>query len=367
MLAESQRLSPIRPSGGDQSATRSGAHRRYESKRPEGEFINNGLGQRVRMVEKTNGAVTSNVTYLWAGGTIAEERDSTGATVAKRYRTGGMMIGATKYFFTDDHLGSIREVTDSSGNVLSRFDYDLYGNRTQMSGTFDPGWGFTGHWHHSSGLILTWFRVYDPQTGRWLKRDPIGELDGINLYAYAHDSPSNYVDKLGLWVPGDHHKIIEDGLPGVSPEIVQAIKNASDNADTAPGAQDAENSYMHGMRAPDQSAEDAIRMTDLYIKAKMYTAVKSRCSGDNNSAYKALGEAMHAAMDTYSMDHRDGQGKPYVWRGMSYVNPFKLLPAIAHGISESYINEADAGMMKLAGQRVFYMYQQFLQCPCPGK
>jgi RHS repeat-associated protein len=167
------------------------------------EFTYNGLGQRVKMVEKTNGAVTSTITYLWVNGQIAEERDSTGATVAKRYLSGGMMVGATKYFFTGDHLGSVREVTDNSGNVVSRFDYDLYGNRTQVSGTFDPGMGFTGHFHHSSGLVLTWFRAYDPQTARWLSRDPIAESGGINLYAYAGGDPINQVDPLGLTVrPG---------------------------------------------------------------------------------------------------------------------------------------------------------------------
>ena len=74
------------------------------------EFAYNALGQRVRVVEKLNGVVTWNITYLWVNGAIAEERDLTGATVAKRYFGVGMMIGATKYFFTADHLGSIREV-----------------------------------------------------------------------------------------------------------------------------------------------------------------------------------------------------------------------------------------------------------------
>lgn len=108
------------------------------------------------------------------------------------------MVGATKYFFTADHLGSTREVTDNLGNVVSRFDYDPYGNRTQVSGTFDPGVGFTGHFHHSSGLVLTWYRAYDPVTARWLNRDPIGEAGGVNLYAYVGNNPVSHTDPLGL-------------------------------------------------------------------------------------------------------------------------------------------------------------------------
>ena len=59
--------------------------------------------------------------------------------------------------------------------------------------------GYTGHHHHGkSGLVLTWYRAYDPVTGRWLSRDPIGENGGINLYGYVGNSPVNLWDALGL-------------------------------------------------------------------------------------------------------------------------------------------------------------------------
>ncbi len=42
------------------------------------------------------------------------------------------------------------------------------------------------------------FRYYDPQTGRWPSRDPIGEIGGINLYHFNWNDPVNYWDILGL-------------------------------------------------------------------------------------------------------------------------------------------------------------------------
>lgn len=39
---------------------------------------------------------------------------------------------------------------------------------------------------------------YNPQTGRWLNRDPIGERSELNLYGFVLNSPMNAVDKLGL-------------------------------------------------------------------------------------------------------------------------------------------------------------------------
>jgi hypothetical protein len=44
------------------------------------------------------------------------------------------------------------------------------------------------------------FRAYDPTTGRWLKRDPIGESGGLNLYGYVTNAPLRQIDRYGLWV-----------------------------------------------------------------------------------------------------------------------------------------------------------------------
>lgn len=39
---------------------------------------------------------------------------------------------------------------------------------------------------------------YDPTLGRWLSRDPIEEAGGLNLYGYVGNSPTGYIDPLGL-------------------------------------------------------------------------------------------------------------------------------------------------------------------------
>lgn len=39
---------------------------------------------------------------------------------------------------------------------------------------------------------------YNPSSGRWLNRDPIGEEGGKNLYAFVLNDPLRYFDYLGL-------------------------------------------------------------------------------------------------------------------------------------------------------------------------
>jgi RHS repeat-associated protein len=101
--------------------------------------------------------------------------------------------------YSRDHLGSVREVTDANGNLVARHDYDAWGRRTRVFGTYRADWGYAGYFvHRASKLNLTWYRAYDPDLGRWVSRDPIEEDGGLNLYGYAGNNPSNLNDPNGL-------------------------------------------------------------------------------------------------------------------------------------------------------------------------
>ena len=163
------------------------------------EFVYDGLGRRVG--EKLNGTFIKR--WLWCGSELCEERDGSGGTVTKRFFQNGEQIAGVNYYFTKDHLGSIREMTNSSGVVQARYTYDPYGRRTKLSGSLDADFGFTGHYYHtSSGLNLAMYRAYDASVGRWLNRDPAQEKADINLYRYVGNNPVGYVDPTGLWTFG---------------------------------------------------------------------------------------------------------------------------------------------------------------------
>lgn len=167
------------------------------------EFTYDGLGRRVRVIEKMNEFEVSNHCYLWDGLAIRERRDASGEVPQQRYLAGGYADltspSPQRYLQTTDHLGSIRETTDTQGNLVQRIDYDLWGLPTFSTPISTSPFGFTGHfWHETSGLHLAPYRAYDPRTGRWISRDPIGEAGGMNLFSYALNRPQSLVDPTGL-------------------------------------------------------------------------------------------------------------------------------------------------------------------------
>lgn len=101
------------------------------------EFTYDALSRRVAVVEKDSaGTETSAKHLLWDGLSICEERNALHA-VTKRYHANGFTDGqGAKYFYTRDHLGSVREVVDESGVVTDRYRYDPYGKVTRAFPVF---------------------------------------------------------------------------------------------------------------------------------------------------------------------------------------------------------------------------------------
>ena len=167
---------------------------------------------RIGIVEKENGVEQSNVTFIWDGTEIVQKRASDGSTIQRNYFDQGFEEGSNDYYYTKDHLGSIREVVASDGTTVeSIYDYSPWGEVTKTGGTgVESDFLYTSHFYHStSDLHLTLYRAYDPELGMWLSRDPLesvtGELaellpEGPNLYAYVGNDPTNWVDPDGLFL-----------------------------------------------------------------------------------------------------------------------------------------------------------------------
>ena len=105
------------------------------------------------------------------------------------------------YHFVYDANGNVSEVLDSAGSIAAHYEYSPFGEVVRSSGSYADANPFrfsTKYWDDETGLYFYGYRHYDPATGRWLNRDPIGELGGLNLYAFVKNRPLNVLDFLGL-------------------------------------------------------------------------------------------------------------------------------------------------------------------------
>ncbi|MBQ0044557.1 MAG: hypothetical protein KBT05_05990, partial [Bacteroidales bacterium] len=107
-------------------------------------------------------------------------------------------------YFTRDHLGNTRVVTDGNGTVVERNDYYPFGERhsdSSMPTTNTNRWRFAGKEIQplgSTGWLDFGARQYDSFLGRWTTVDPLAEkYPGISPYSYCAGNPIMFIDDGG--------------------------------------------------------------------------------------------------------------------------------------------------------------------------
>jgi RHS repeat-associated protein len=108
-----------------------------------------------------------------------------------------------------DQVGTTRSMTDESHAVSKRAIYTAFGELVDETGSVGTRYGYCGAFGYEGGSS-TWGssgndegfmqvgdRFYDPATGRFLQRDPIGIRGGFNTYEYARSNPIDRNDPAG--------------------------------------------------------------------------------------------------------------------------------------------------------------------------
>ena len=109
--------------------------------------------------------------------------------------------GAYRYYMAD-HLGSTRGLYDGGKSALGGYEYTPYGEVYASSGSValdGLAAAFTGKpWDAAAQMYYFPYRWYSPSSARWLTRDPLGMVDGPNVYGYVSCGPVRSFDPLGL-------------------------------------------------------------------------------------------------------------------------------------------------------------------------
>ena len=146
---------------------------------------------------------TGRTYFLYDGLSPIIELDSSGAvTATNTFGTAGL-VGrheTNSVFYSFDAEGNVAQRSDSSGNVLGSLFFSAHG--ATLSGSLTDPFGHKAQFGYytdtETGLQIATFRYYDPASGRFVTRDPIGFGGGINIYAHVRNGAINSADPMGL-------------------------------------------------------------------------------------------------------------------------------------------------------------------------
>lgn len=124
-----------------------------------------------------------------------------------------------------DYLGTPQIAVNAQGAISWKAQAEVFGktmldaqNKITMNLRF-PGQYFD----EETGTHYNYFRDYNPSTGRYVQRDPIGLLGGINAYQYANANSLKHIDPDGLWSVGEQIKRFGESLEWAYDEASEKI------------------------------------------------------------------------------------------------------------------------------------------------
>lgn len=274
---------------------------------------------------------TDTINYYYHKLRVIEERNENDQTLAT-YVYGDflddvlqMERGGAKYYYHKDGMSSTTSLTDANANVVERYDYDAFGNVTYLDADYNViansvagnEYLYTGQrLDAETGLYYYKNRYYDASTGRFIQRDPMGYIDGLNMYAYADNSPSNYMDPLGLsikdffcnpWIRGLQKGLDVAGfIPGLG-EFADGL-----NAAIYLGQGDWKNAAISGLSLlPGGDAAKGMRYADDVLGAAAGATKLADKANDTRKAADRANDASKAAKKANDTRKRGPDGKPY--------------------------------------------------------
>lgn len=120
-----------------------------------------------------------------------------------------LLRNASSAYYIHDGSKNVSEVVVASGTTVAHYEYSPFGAIVAQSGesALENPWRFSCEFADDAiGLVYYNYRHYDPVMGRWLRRDPIEELEHHDIfvsccYCYVNNFVPCRYDLLGMWQP----------------------------------------------------------------------------------------------------------------------------------------------------------------------
>ena len=130
------------------------------------------------------------------------------------------------FYYQQDHEGSVTHLTSTSGNILEKYRYDVYGAPTIYPpapgatpipvSSYSNRFMFTGReYSNMFGFYEYRARAYHAGLGRFMSEDPkLFDAGDYNLFRYCHNDPIDFTDPMGLDIMANAMAVAEAVVPG---------------------------------------------------------------------------------------------------------------------------------------------------------
>jgi RHS repeat-associated protein len=177
------------------------------------------MGRRFEYKETVSGTLTRHERHLYRGYLQIAALDMLSSGSVKHFivwdpaestatRPLALQVGVNSYFYSFDQIKNVTELFDSAGALAATYDYSPFGQVTSFQMTqsgnnaltqFSNPLSFSSEINDSTlGLQYYNYRHLNLLDGRWVNRDPMGIIGGLNIYGMVDNCLSSIYDVLGL-------------------------------------------------------------------------------------------------------------------------------------------------------------------------
>jgi len=214
---------------------------------------------------------------------------------------GGLLAtsdGSLTHAYVFDANGNVgQQIDDGRGIIKEHYEYEDYGR--VLKSTFDD----TESCQFSSkaldketNFLYFGYRYFSPEIGRWLKKDPIAEIGGLNLYSFSNNNGINFNDILGLLLyafDGTGNDSARDYKEGEYTNVYILFLSYSGGSSIAPGPGSSFGTVIYGGAT---GAGTGNRLKDAYMHFENNYKPETDSNGKIKATIDIIGFSRGAAI-----------------------------------------------------------------------
>lgn len=308
-----------------------------------------------RVIRNESGAGGANTTVSFSGGSSVFE--TVGSATQVEFIRGsdyGGGIGGILYslrgsnpdprFNAYNSRGDVVAQTGTNGTVTWQATYEAFGTRTEEDGNNPDRQKANTKEEDPTGLLNEGFRYRDLATGMFISRDPLGFVDGANVYTYVRQNPWTAFDPLGLQSNfrdlqsptsyEEYKETVEDYNRNQQERLMESARLAEEKAKIEAKYKEGEITFNDYKYATNQwnAKHEAFRDSESHFQREMGYAhgrILHYLHNADSNGNVSLEKAKFVATDQYNMSMGGG------YRTVPMLDPIDL--AVGYGVGKAML------------------------------